>query len=79
MVRLAAELEGGIMSVINRQLGIGVISSRLDEAGSAVRGQVACAGPADAVGLHAIDGVNAGSSFLSALARAEGTRPAASS
>jgi hypothetical protein len=79
MVRLAAVFEGLIMSVINRQLGIGLFSPRLGEAGNAVRGQVARTGPAGAVGLHAIDSVNAGSSFLGAPARAEGTRPAASS
>ena len=55
---------GGILAVVNRQLGIGVFSPRLDAAGNSVRGQACCAGLADELGLHAFDCTNIGSSFL---------------
>jgi glutaminase len=60
---------GGIMSVVNRQLGIGVFSPRLDEAGNSVRGKLCCIGLSEALGLHAFDATNQGSSFLSGLAK----------
>ncbi len=55
---------GGIVAVVNRQLGIGVFSPRLDAAGNSVRGQLSCIGLAEELGLHAFDSTNAGSSFL---------------
>ncbi len=58
---------GGIMAVVNRQLGIGVYSPLLDEAGNSVRGQLCCAGLAEELGLHAFDSTNAGSSFLRSM------------
>src|SRR6185369_17188255 len=58
---------GGIMSVVNRQIGIGVFSPRLDEAGNSVRGKMCCIGMAEALGLHAFDATNPGSSFLRGL------------
>jgi glutaminase len=59
---------GGIMGVVNRQIGIGVFSPRLDEAGNSVRGKLCCIGLAEQVGLHAFDATNTGSSFLRGLA-----------
>ena len=60
---------GGILAVINRQAGIGVFSPRLDEAGNSVRGKLTCIGLADALGLHAFDATNPGSSFLRGLSK----------
>lgn len=60
---------GGIMAVVNRQLGVGVFSPRLDEAGNSVRGKLCCIGLSEALGLHAFDATNQGSSFLSGLAK----------
>nr|WP_294502659.1 glutaminase A [uncultured Rhodopila sp.] len=57
---------GGIVAVVNRQLGIGVFSPRLDEAGNSVRGQLCCIGLAEDLGLHAFDSTNPGSNFLRA-------------
>ncbi len=59
---------GGILAVVNRQLGIGVFSPRLDMAGNSVRGQLCCVGLAEELGLHAFDSTNSGSSFLHGLA-----------
>ncbi len=55
---------GGIMGVVNRQLGIGVLSPRLDPAGNSVRGKLCCIGLAEELGLHAFDSTNSGSNFL---------------
>jgi glutaminase len=60
---------GGIVAVVNRQLGIGVFSPRLDSAGNSVRGQLCCVGLAEELGLHAFDSTNTGSSFLRSLGR----------
>ena len=59
---------GGIMAVVNRQIGIGVYSPRLDGAGNSVRGKLCCIGLAEALGLHAFDPTNMGSSFLCGMA-----------
>jgi glutaminase len=58
---------GGIMAVVNRQIGVGVFSPRLDEAGNSVRGKLSCIGLSEALGLHAFDATNPGSSFLRGL------------
>lgn len=58
---------GGIVAVVNRQVGIGVFSPRLDAAGNSVRGQLCCIGLAEELGLHAFDSTNTGSSFLHSL------------
>jgi glutaminase len=58
---------GGILAVVNRQLGIGVFSPRLDAAGNSVRGQLCCAALSRELGLHAFDMSNMGSSFLQAM------------
>ena len=60
---------GGIIAVVNRQIGIGVFSPRLDEAGNSVRGKLCCIGLADGLGLHAFDATNPGSSFLRGMAK----------
>jgi glutaminase len=60
---------GGIMAVVNRQLGIGVFSPLLDDAGNSVRGQLCCTGLAEELGLHAFDSTNSGSSFFSGMGR----------
>jgi glutaminase len=55
---------GGVMAVVNRQLGIATYSPRLDERGNSCRGIEACAELANRFGLHAFDCSNVGSSFL---------------
>jgi glutaminase len=60
---------GGILAVVNRQLGIGAFSPRLDATGTSVRGQRCCFGLAAELGLHAFDSTNIGSAYLRALAR----------
>jgi len=58
---------GGILAVVNRQLGIGVFSPKLDAVGNSVRGQLCCAALSRELGLHAFDMSNMGSSFLHAM------------
>ncbi len=58
---------GGVLAVVNRQLGIGVFSPRLDAAGNSVRGLSVCVGLAEEMGLHAFDSTNQGSAVLNAL------------
>jgi glutaminase len=58
---------GGILAVVNRQLGVGVFSPRLDPLGNSVRGQLCCAALSSELGLHAFDMSNMGSSFLHAM------------
>jgi glutaminase len=55
------------MAVVNRQLGIGMYSPRLDPRGNSHRGIEACAELANSFGLHAFDCLNMGSSFLDTL------------
>jgi len=59
---------GGILAVVNRQLGIGVFSPKLDPVGNSVRGQLCCARLSKEMGLHAFDMSNMGSSVLHGLA-----------
>jgi glutaminase len=58
---------GGVMAVVNRQLGIGTYSPRLDRYGNSVRGTEVCIDLASRLGLHVFDCVNVGSSFLDAI------------
>jgi glutaminase len=58
---------GGILAVVNRQLGIGVFSPKLDPVGNSVRGQLCCARLSKEMGLHAFDMSNMGSSVLHGL------------
>jgi glutaminase len=57
-------VSGGVMAVINRQLGVATFSPRLDSRGNSFRGIEVCAELAARFGLHAFDCLNAGSSFL---------------
>jgi glutaminase len=55
---------GGIAGVVNRQLGIGTYSPRLDPKGNSVRGLAAFKDIGDEFGLHVFDCFNVGSSFV---------------
>ena len=55
---------GGIIAVVNRQLGIAVYSPRLDSKGNSVRGILACKELASHLGLHAFEFTNVGSNFM---------------
>jgi glutaminase len=55
---------GGIIAVVNRQLGIAVYSPKLDQKGNSVRGILACRELASHLGLHAFEFTNVGSSFV---------------
>jgi glutaminase len=57
-------VSGGIFAVVNRQLGIGVYSPKLDAQGNSVRGILACKELAKHFGLHAFEFTNVGSSFM---------------
>jgi len=58
---------GGIIAVVNRQLGIGTYSPRLDTFGNSRRGVEVCVQLASRLGLHVFDCLNTGSSYLSAV------------
>jgi glutaminase len=58
-------VSGGVMAVVNRQIGIGLYSPPLDEHGNSVRAIKACVELAEEFGLHAFEFSNAGSSMLS--------------
>jgi glutaminase len=58
---------GGVMAVVNRQLGIATYSPRLDKRGNSRRGIEVCIELASRFGLHAFDCLNVGSSFLSTM------------
>jgi glutaminase len=58
---------GGIIAVVNRQLGIAVYSPRLDAKGNSVRGIMACKELASQLGLHAFEFTNVGSNFMQSL------------
>lgn len=58
---------GGVMAVVNRQLGIATYSPRLDARGNSARGIEVCVELASRFGLHAFDCLNVGSSFLSMM------------
>lgn len=58
---------GGIVGVVNRQLGVGTFSPRLDAKGNSVRGIAAFLDLADELGLHAFEPSNLGSSYLRSL------------
>jgi glutaminase len=55
---------GGIMGVVNRQLGIGTFSPRLDRNGNSVRGIGSFKRLSQELGLHAFDMTNTGSAFV---------------
>jgi glutaminase len=58
---------GGLLAVVNRQLGIAVYSPRLDAKGNSVRGIMVCKELASRLGLHAFEFTNVGSSFVQAM------------
>lgn len=58
---------GGVLAVVNRQLGIGTYSPRLDSYGNSARGIEVCTELASRLGLHVFDCLNAGSSFLDTI------------
>lgn len=60
---------GGIVGVVNRQLGIASYSPRLDGKGNSARGVGAFKALANHFGLHAFDCTNIGSTFISSLMR----------
>jgi glutaminase len=60
-------VSGGVMAVVNRQLGIATYSAPLDARGNSHRGIEVCAELANSFGLHAFDCLNMGSSFLDTL------------
>jgi glutaminase len=62
---------GGIIGVVNRQLGIAVYSPRLDAKGNSVRGIAVCKEIAAHLGLHAFEFTNVGSRFVQWLHEAD--------
>jgi glutaminase len=57
-------VSGDVMAVVNRQIGMGLYSPRLDQHGNSVRGIKSCVQLAEELGLHAFEFSNAGSSLL---------------
>ncbi len=55
---------GGVIAVVNRQMGIAVYSPKLDEKGNSVRGIAVCKELAVHLGLHAFEFTNVGSNFM---------------
>jgi len=60
-------VSGGVMAVVNRQLGVATYSPRLDERGNSCRGIDVSVDLAQKLGLHAFDCMNVGSSYLKAM------------
>jgi glutaminase len=60
-------VSGGVISVVNRQLGIGTYSPRLDAYGNSCRGTEVSVELASRLGLHVFDCLNVGSSFLDSI------------
>jgi glutaminase len=58
---------GGILGVVNRQLGIGTYSPRLDRNGNSVRGIESFKMMSNVLGLHAFDLTNTGSAFVNSF------------
>jgi glutaminase len=57
-------VSGGVISVVNRQIGIATFSPPLDSYGNSVRGIEVCRELAARLGLHAFDFTNVGSGYL---------------
>jgi glutaminase len=55
---------GGVLGVVNRQLGIGTYSPRLDAKGNSARGVLAFERLSSEFGLHAFECTNYGSQFV---------------
>ena len=60
-------VSGGVIAVVNRQLGIATYSPRLDKHGNSIRGIEVCMELASRLGLHAFDFTNVGSGFLDVI------------
>jgi glutaminase len=60
---------GGVAGVVNRQIGIGSYSPRLDAKGNSVRGVKAFAALSDELGLHTFDCTNRGSALVERFVR----------
>jgi len=60
-------VSGGVLAVVNRQVGIATYSPRLDDRGNSCRGIRVSIELAARFGLHAFDCLNVGSSFLEAV------------
>jgi glutaminase len=60
-------VSGGVISVVNRQLGIATYSPRLDSYGNSLRGIAVCRELADRLGLHAFNFTNVGSGYLNVM------------
>lgn len=60
-------VSGGILAVVNRQLGIACYSPKLDAYGNSCRGIKACEDIAAELGLHVFDFMNTGSNYLKTL------------
>jgi glutaminase len=58
---------GGVLAVVNRQIGIATYSPPLDAHGNSCRGIEVCVELAARLGLHTFDCLNVGSNFLSAM------------
>ena len=58
---------GGVMAVVNRQIGIATYSPRLDDYGNSRRGIEVCTELASRLGLHVFDCLNVGSKFLGGI------------
>lgn len=58
---------GGVIGVVNRQLGLSCYSPKLDERGNSCRGINAFMDLTNELGLHAFDCMNVGSSYLEAI------------
>ena len=57
-------VSGGVIAVVNRQMGIATYSPRLDQFGNSMRGIKVCQELASRLGLHAFNFTNVGSNYL---------------
>ena len=60
-------VSGGIVGIVNRQMGIASYSPKLDKKGNSCRGISTYKKLSQELGLHAFDCMNAGSSFLTTM------------
>jgi glutaminase len=60
-------VSGGILGIVNRQLGIAVYSPKLDAKGNSVRGILVCKDLANELGLHAFEFTNVGSNLVQSM------------
>jgi len=60
-------VSGGVMAVVNRQMGIATYSPRVDQHGNSRRGIEVCVDMAAQFGLHTFNFTNVGSSFLDVI------------